>query len=232
MRSVALLAAAFGGTLAVLLLGFFALRAVTGGSLDPTAAPSADLLATPTEFATERPTARPTRTPRPAPSASGGSTSPGPSGTPGPTAGPTGTPRPTLPPGTVITITVKGRDYVSAEIPPNGTVKKQGDSAILHTDRSMSLFLGVTWDIPPGSIPFGAKIARIDSRVCGSGSGDFWETYGPDGSEPFEYAVEEPSPDGCWYFTNAPGPDTAILSQTRTEATLRIDKIVYTITLR
>lgn len=234
MRQLGLLAASFGGTLAVLLLVYLALGGLGGSS--PVATPShtpeptPDFVASAPPTIHPRPTIRPTATPSPGPSGTPASGTP--SGGPGATPKASPTPGPSLAPGSTLTITVKGRDYSNADIPSNGSVTKQGDAVILKTTRDQSAFLVVEWTVPPGALPPGAKIARIDTLVCGSGKGDFWETYGPDGSDPYEYAVEEPAADGCWHFTNAPGPDTIVIASTRTEATMRVDRIVYTITLR
>ena len=67
--------------------------------------------------------------------------------------------------------------------------------------------------------------------VCGSGSGDFWEAYGPPGSSPDEYEVVPPSADGCWHFNDAPGPDTTVLVKLRLASTMTISRLEYVLTV-
>jgi hypothetical protein len=49
-------------------------------------------------------------------------------------------------------------------------------------------------------MPPGATAASVVTVVCGEGSGDWWEVYGPYGSDEFEYEITPPGPDGCWRF--------------------------------
>ena len=84
-------------------------------------------------------------------------------------------------------------------------------SLTIETDRSTHDSPTITYRVPSDQLPLGRQIRAIDVRVCGTGHGDFWERYGPAGSEPFEYEAEAPASDGCWHFTGAPGPDSTVL---------------------
>lgn len=134
-----------------------------------------------------------------------------------------------------VVVTVNGADYdkatvqmvdVSSVTPlPNGSVAMQ-------TDRTGHGTLFVSWKAPSSPDLQPGSVARIDTAVCGTGSGDFWEVYGPTGSDEAEYEVVPPSGDGCWHFHNAPGPDTTITVGVTLTSILEIERVVYTITLR
>lgn len=242
MRQLGLFAAAFGGTLAVLLLAFLALQGMADGSR-PTPTMPAFATASPTPPAGGASPIRPTpvatagQTPDPGASAtSSGAPTPTPGGeTPGttPTAGPTDTPGPTVGPGGRLVLTLLGVQYESAVVAPNATLIKRDDGSILLVSRrGQSDTSEVHYRLPASALPPASQIVRIDTLVCGEGSGDFWETYGPDGSSPAEHEAIRPAVDGCWHYDDAPGPDTSVTGMVRTQTTLRIDRIVYTITVR
>lgn len=235
MKQLGLLFATFGGTLAVLLVAFLVIRqlgATSGGSTAASASPSASPLA---GVSTPVPTARPSRSIPPRPSVPPDDPSPSPSPSP-----PTGTvaarrtPVPTPPPvapGTVVEIKVPGSGFVHEEVPSNGTVTKvAGGGVILQTTREFSEPLTVTYKLPLYQLPSGIKVVRVDAALCGNASGDFWESYGPAGSEPPEDEVTPPGPDGCWHYLGGSLSDTAVFAIIRTETTFKIDRVVYTVT--
>lgn len=76
-----------------------------------------------------------------------------------------------------------------------------------------------------GGILRGFTLRSVDVRICGSGSGDFWETYGPEGSDPVEHEVAAPDADGCWHYNGAPGPDTAVKAIIRLASTMTISRV-------
>ena len=89
----------------------------------------------------------------------------------------------------------------------------------------------VTWELPAEAIPAGYRIISIDTAVCGAGSGDFWESYGPAGSDPEEQEVIAPAADGCWHYNGAPGPDTTVKAIIRLASVMAITRIDYVVTL-
>ncbi len=132
-----------------------------------------------------------------------------------------------------VIVTVLGADYVSADVPQNGTVTKLPDGSVrLETTRMYSFPMVLTYELPPEMLPAGTRILAIQgTRVCGSASGDFWESYGPDGSDPTEHEFGPPQPDGCWHYGPAPGPDTTVTVGQRTQTVYIISKIEYTVTI-
>ena len=73
-------------------------------------------------------------------------------------------------------------------------------------------------------------IVNVDVRICGRGEGDFWEVYGPDGGDPFEYEVLPPQADGCWHFNGAPGHDLSVIGAVMLRSRMTIEFVEYAIT--
>lgn len=227
-----LMAGAFGLTLAVLGGTFMALQSLAREPERPlrTATPSLVALPSiaPTPFQTRHPagtprpltTRPPTPTRKPAPTPSDGR----PAATPAPTTAPSVTA------GGTITVVVPGDQYELADVPENGTVTPLPGGAVrLETTRIISAQLMVTWFVPEGSVPEGTTITGVDVAVCGSGDGDFYETYGPEGSDPMEHEVEPPDADGCWHYNDAIGDDTSVIAITRLASHLIIERVEYTL---
>jgi hypothetical protein len=247
MRQFALVGGAFALTLAVLLGAWLALGAITGGTPAPTASPTdvptASPAASPTEIATATSTVASSPTLGPSPSASA-TASPASSPTPTSSAAPTPTltPVPSIVGGKTVVVTVRGQDYALAQglDPPHATITNlTGGGIRMFTDGTTSGPLTVTYRLPalpPSLLPAGKTIRRIDVKVCGSGSGDFWEVYGPPGSAPVEYEAAPPAADGCWHFAGAPGPDSTVIADVNINpigvtSTMQIDRLVYTVTV-
>ena len=230
MRQYALVGGAFALTLAVLLGAWLVLRAVTGGAPAPLASPSPTEVAAASPSATIAPSPTFTATPFVSPE-------PTPTPTPTPVPTPSITPVPTNVTGTKIVVTVRGQEYVLAEglDAPHATITRLSGGGIrMQTDGSLPDPLTVTYRLPPTAVPAGKTIKRIDVKVCGAGSGDFYENYGPPGSTPVEYELEPPASDGCWHYAGAPGPDSEVIVAVNEAAinapsTLEIDQLVYTI---
>jgi hypothetical protein len=234
MRQAGLLVAAFVVTLSVLTGLFFVLG---GGPGAPAPTPS------PLPTATVSPTIQPTKRPTPAPTAT---VAPTPELTASPTRAPTAapaTPAPATPAPSAaassapqasgngpLVIVEKGTDYVDSDIPAHGTLTSLPDGSITFTtDRTYAFQAEVQWQLPDGSIPTNRTVSSIDVRICGIGSGDFWESYGPDGSDPVEYEVTSPDPDGCWHYNGAPGDDTTVKAIIRLGSTMTIRTVEYTV---
>jgi hypothetical protein len=244
MRQFALVGGVFALTLALLFGAWLALGGFTGRAPAPTdvggATTGGAATASSTEIAPATTPAASSPTLGPSSSASA-VTSPAASPTPTPSAAPTPTlaPVPSVVAGQAIVVTLRGQDYVSAQgvDPLHATLTYLSGGGIrLRSDGSTSDSLTVTYRLSPSSLPAGKDIRRIDVKVCGSGSGDFWESYGPPGSEPVEYEAEPPATDGCWHFAAAPGPDSTVIVAVNIAAinvtsTMQIDRVVYTVTV-
>lgn len=127
---------------------------------------------------------------------------------------------------------VLGSEYVNADVPANGKVTRgNGGSLTMTTDRTISAQMEVHWELPASKIPPGFRIVSVDVRMCGTGTGDFWESYGPEGSTPDEHELTQPERDGCWHYTGAPGPDTTVKAIIRLASTMTISKLEYVATV-
>ena len=126
---------------------------------------------------------------------------------------------------------VPGTAYVRLDEQEGGSVTAHGDALVIQTVRDVYFSTRIGYDLPPGSVPSGTTFARIDMKLCGSASGDFWETYAPDGGEPFEQEVTQPEADGCWHFDGADGGDPYFESFVVGKSTMRIEKVVYKLTV-
>lgn len=139
----------------------------------------------------------------------------------------------TIPADGTLRVVLRGDQYELADIPENGKVTPVAGGGIrIETTRLYSHQLMVTWFLPDDALPAGATITEVDVAVCGSGDGDFYETYGPEGSEPMEHEVEPPGPDGCWHYDDALGDDTSVIAIVRLGSHLVIDRVEYTFTVK
>jgi hypothetical protein len=196
--------------------------------------------ATPSPLPSQRPTPSPTPTPYNLLPTDPGSAEPTPTRTPlvinGNTPAPLRTPgisqpRSSAEPGDTIVVTLEGREYAESIVPRNGRLTRSGQRVTLDTNRSSGEPLWVTWRLPASALPEGAVVVNVDVKMCGYGDGDFWEVYGPDGGEPFEYEVVRPGADGCWSFSGAPGHELSVVAGVMLQSRLVIERIEYTITL-
>ena len=257
MRQAGLLVASFIVTLTLLSGGFFVMQAFAPAPTPtPAPTPAPTVAPTPAPSPTARPTAAPAATPSAEPTALATS-APSPTGagaTSRPSAAPTAepTPAPTVAPSPVesasaspaasasapagpegkIQVVVLGSQYVNSAVPPNGSVKLGNGGVItFQTDRTISEQLEMDWELPQSAIPAGFMIRSMDVRICGTGKGDFWETYGPEGSTPDEIEFKPPQADGCWHFAGAPGPDTTVKAMIRLQSAMTITRLEYTVTV-
>ena len=240
MRQFALVGGVFALTVIVLFGGWLALGAIIGRAPAPTDVTTASPTTSSTEIAPATSTVASSPTLGPSSSTSA-ATSPAASPTPTSSAAPTPTiaPVPSVVAGQAIVVTLRGQDYVSAQgvDPLHATLTNLSSGSIrLRADGNSGDPLAVTYRLSPSRLPAGKSIRRIDVKVCGSGSGDFWESYGPPGSEPAEYEAVPPAADGCWHFAGAPGPDSTVIVDVNIAAlnvtsTMQIDRVVYTVTV-
>ena len=141
-------------------------------------------------------------------------------------------PGPSLLPDGRLVYTLRGDEYDTADVPENGILREGPDGSInMQTTRLLSYQLIVTYVLPEKVVPAGKRIVGIDTRVCGSGEGDFWETYGPEGSDTLEHEVSAPGRDGCWHYRNAPEIDPSVIAIIRLQSSMTITRVEYTITI-
>ena len=217
-QQTALLLGSAGLTMAILVGAFLVFSALTASDGQAHATPSPTSAAPSTD-------ATPSRTPRP-------SATPVATATPLSTATPIATPRATSTPpsGQAILVSVPGNEYADANIPSNGSVTDLGNGAIqLTTNNTTSDQLTVTYR---AEIPAGKTVVAFQVKVCGAGSGNFWETYGPPGSQPDEYEYLPPAADGCWHFSGGAMTDTTVLAIIFGNAQMRVDRVDYLLTVR
>ena len=186
-------------------------------TLAPTPQPTPTTVATPPASPTLLPPTSPLATPSP---------SPAPLRTPPPSA----EPQPSGQPGSSHTYTMTGAQYTSYQKPDNSSLLLNGDALTLVTTADSHDALWVTYTLDPALLPAGATVRSVDADVCGSGSGTFWEAYGPTGSDPNEYEIEPPDADGCWHFRNAATSDISVIVSTMLESRMTIEHIDFTVT--
>jgi hypothetical protein len=242
MKSFLLLAGAFVLTFALLLSVWMigTGRSPFGGpratpTLAPTQAPPVTASVaptnqpTPTASPTIMPTATPTASPSPTPTPPPLQT---PSLSPAPlrTPPPSGSPLPSSQPGSSRTYTLTGIQYSSYQMPDNARLARNGDSLVLVTTAETPDVLWVTYRLDPALLPAGVIIHSVDADICGTGGGEFYEVYGPTGSDPTEYEVTPPDADGCWHFRDAPTTDMSVIASTMLDSQLVIERVVFTVT--
>lgn len=258
MRQYGLFAAAFGGTLAVLLVAFVVIAQLRGGgtTADASASPSSQAIETNSPAPPiARPTsAQPSRSIGPGPSPSQDATpspepspsqDPTPSPEPAATVAPARTPKPTPPratPAASVEITLLGAEYRVESMPSDGKITlMSGGGVILETAASSvdsATPLTVTYRLRLSQVPFGMKVVRLDAAVCGHASGAFWESYGPIWAQPMEFEKTQPGPDGCWHYIGIRHDLGTAMSDTTVKASIslgtrfQIDRVVYTLNAR
>jgi hypothetical protein len=192
-------------------------------TLPPTPQPTATV--TPTASPTSTPTAGATPTPT-APSLATPSLSPAPLRTPPPSD----SVLPSSQPGNSHTYTMTGIQYTSYQMPDQARLVRNGDSLVLVTTSETPDVLWVTYSLDPALLPAGVIIHSVDAAICGQGGGTFYEIYGPTGSDPTEYEVTPPDPDGCWHFRDAATTDMSAIVSTMLDSQLVIDRVEFTVT--
>jgi hypothetical protein len=100
---------------------------------------------------------------------------------------------------------------------------------VVTTSRSAGHPAHLAWDLVPDGLPSGAVVEWVDVRVCGHGTGDFYEVYGPNGADPVEYEVTAPQADGCWHFAG-PTTDYNVTIYAYGDTTMAVDRIEMTLT--
>ena len=205
----------------------------------PTAAPTSTPVASSVPTASSSPTTSSTASPSPSPnpsasatpSATNNLTTPSPSPAPMRTPPPSSVPQPSgQPGGNSETYTLLGKEFTTYEVPEGGSLLLNGDALVLRTIEDSPDALWVVYSLDPARLPAGATVYSISTAVCGYSSGQFWEVYGPSGSDPLEYEVTPPDADGCWYFRDAYTNDISAIAATMLESTMVIERVVFTVT--
>lgn len=196
----------------------------------PTAAPTTTPVETATPTGSPSPTATPTGTPSQTPSLTPPPATPSPSPAPLRTLPPSFAPPPSSRPGGSQTFTLTGAQYSSYQIPEAASLLLNGDALVMRTTSESDDAMWVTYRIEPTQLPAGATVHSVSVAICGYGSGQFWEVYGPTGSEPHEYEVVPPDADGCWHFRDAQTNDISAIAGTMLESTMVIERVVFTVT--
>ena len=88
------------------------------------------------------------------------------------------------------------------------------------------------WSLPEALMPAQDDVLDVYARACGSGSGDFYEIYGPWDSLEFEYEVTPPAEDGCWHFTQAVGKAYDFEIWLHGNSSMTITRLELVVTLR
>ena len=113
-------------------------------------------------------------------------------------------------------------------MPDGAELSRNGDLAVLRTTSTSADVLWVTYRVDPAQLG-GATIRTVDTAICGRGQGQFWEVYGPTGSNPVEYEVVPPSADGCWHFVDAATDDVSAIAIVMLESQLIIERVEFTV---
>jgi hypothetical protein len=138
-------------------------------------------------------------------------------------------PRPSGEPTGSQVFVVRGIDFATSDVPDDARLSQNGDSVVMETTSISADVLWLTYRVDEAALPAGATVVSVDSAICGRGSGQFWEVYGPIGSEPVEYEVVPPSVDGCWHFAAAPGDDLSVIAAVMLESILVVDRVEFTV---
>jgi hypothetical protein len=189
----------------------------------PTPTPQATVVPTPVPSA--NPDATPQETPAPPPTPVAPSTTPVPLRTPAPSFA-----IPTTAGAETQVLVVAGADFVESQVPDGGSITPSEDGIVIQTTENSPDALWVTYRPDLAELPAGAQVLKVDTRVCGQGTGQFWEQYGPVGSNPNEYEVAQPEADGCWHFTDAPADDLSVIASVMLQSSLYVEKVEYTVT--
>ena len=191
----------------------------------PTAPPASPLppTASPSPTASAIPSATPSVTGAPVTP----SPSPAPLRTPPASIAP---PSSSQPGGNSESYTMTGAEYTTYQMPEDASLLLNGESLVLRTTEDSSDALWVTYTLDPSRLPAGAIVHSVSVAVCGYGSGQFWEVYGPTGADPHEYEVVPPEADGCWHFRDVQTADLSTIAATMLESTMVIDRVVFTVT--
>jgi hypothetical protein len=134
--------------------------------------------------------------------------------------------------GQTLTYTVSPRAPVNQTIPEATSVTNVGTDGIrAEATRAANHLLYLQWQLPPETtLPPGSRVVDVHTVVCGSGTGDFWEIYGPYGALEIEYEVTDPSADGCWHFTQDPGTNYRVEIYVDGNSAMTITKIEFRVT--
>jgi hypothetical protein len=119
---------------------------------------------------------------------------------------------------------------VDRRTPPGTTLTDTPDGGLRADTTRGAGSVYVQWKLADGVIPTSPRVVNVETLVCGTARGDFFEVYGPYGAAEIEYEVTQPSADGCWHFTRDPGTDYSVEIYVNGDASLTVSRIEYRVT--
>lgn len=144
-------------------------------------------------------------------------------------------PRPTPRPdaGEIKTFLISPADFFDEVIREGSTLTVYTDGTIrVDSIRDQVGDNHMDWALPEALTPRQEDVLDVYARGCGSGSGDFYEIYGPWDSLEFEYEVTPPAEDGCWHFTQAAGKAFDFEIWLHGNSSMTINRLELVVTLR
>jgi hypothetical protein len=117
-----------------------------------------------------------------------------------------------------------------SDVPTEDIVKPLSNGGIeITTTRTADHQLRMEWVLDTTVFPDDALVIGVDTRVCGHGSGDMYELYGPIAADPVEYELKPPGADGCWHFIGDES-DYTVTIYAWDNSTFTIDLIEFAVT--
>lgn len=144
-------------------------------------------------------------------------------------------PAPTMRPGAreIVTFEISPADFFNEVIREGSTLTVYTDGAIrIDSIRDQTGDNHFDWALPEALRPDPATVLDVYARGCGTGSGDFYEIYGPWDSVEFEYEVTPPATDGCWHFTQAAGKSYEFEIWLHGDSHMTIERLEIVVTLK
>lgn len=133
----------------------------------------------------------------------------------------------------IVTFEISPADFFDEVIREGSTLTIYADGAIrVDSIRDQSGDNHFDWALPEELRPDPETVLDVYARACGTGSGDFYEIYGPWDSIEFEYEATPPATDGCWHFTQAIGKSYEFEIWLHGNSHMTIERLEIVVTLR